>query len=160
MIRERFTPKTYTHTHITRIHTIFIWIFWLHQTQEWFMTLLLDLYALTKSWYTSTIISKSFLPVSIPLWLAIIAWYWNGEKLPTIDVSVHRRNRNISSQIARFMGPTWGPLGADWTQVGLMWATRTLLSVYISMRNANTERGLFCVPNHQNEHIGYLPAWL
>ena len=30
--------------------------------------------------------------------------------------------------IARFMGPTWGPPGADRPQVGLMWATWTLLS--------------------------------
>ena len=32
------------------------------------------------------------------------------------------------SLIARFMGPTWGPPGADRTQVGPMWATWTLLS--------------------------------
>ena len=30
--------------------------------------------------------------------------------------------------IARFMWPTWGPPGADRTQVGPMWATWTLLS--------------------------------
>ena len=30
--------------------------------------------------------------------------------------------------IARFMEPTWGPPGADRTQVGPMWATGTLLS--------------------------------
>ena len=30
--------------------------------------------------------------------------------------------------IARFMGPTWGPPGADRTQVGPMWAMWTLLS--------------------------------
>ena len=33
--------------------------------------------------------------------------------------------------IARFMGPTWGPSGADRTQVGPMWAPWTLLSGYI-----------------------------
>ena len=32
------------------------------------------------------------------------------------------------SLIARFMGPTWGPPGADRTQVGPRWATWTLLS--------------------------------
>ena len=32
------------------------------------------------------------------------------------------------SMIARFMVPTWGPTGADRTQVGPMWATRKLLS--------------------------------
>ena len=30
--------------------------------------------------------------------------------------------------IARFMGPTWGPSGADMTQVGSRWAPWTLLS--------------------------------
>ena len=33
-----------------------------------------------------------------------------------------------ASLIARFMGPTWGPFGADRTQVGPMWAPWTLLS--------------------------------
>ena len=38
---------------------------------------------------------------------------------------------NLSSsatQIARFMGPTWDPPGANRTQAGSMWATWTLLS--------------------------------
>ena len=35
------------------------------------------------------------------------------------------------SQVARFMGPTWGPPGADTTQVGPMWATWTLLSGFL-----------------------------
>ena len=38
---------------------------------------------------------------------------------------------NLSSSathIARFMGPTWDPPGADRTQAGSMWATWTLLS--------------------------------
>ena len=34
----------------------------------------------------------------------------------------------ILSLIARFMGPTWGPFGADRTQLGPMLAPRTLLS--------------------------------
>ena len=37
-------------------------------------------------------------------------------------------NNGIYSLIARFMGPTWGPPGADRTQVGHMWATWTFLS--------------------------------
>ena len=32
------------------------------------------------------------------------------------------------SQIAKFMGPTWGPSGADRSQVGPMWTPWTLLS--------------------------------
>ena len=39
-----------------------------------------------------------------------------------------------TTQIARFMGPTWGPSGADRTQVGPMWATWTLLSGNILYR--------------------------
>ena len=35
---------------------------------------------------------------------------------------------SLSSLIARFMGPTWGPSGADRTQVGPMLAPWTLLS--------------------------------
>ena len=34
----------------------------------------------------------------------------------------------ISTLIARFMGPTWGPTGADRTQIGPMFATWPLLS--------------------------------
>ena len=37
----------------------------------------------------------------------------------------------FSTLIARRMGPTWGPSGADRTQVGPMLATWTSLSVYI-----------------------------
>ena len=38
------------------------------------------------------------------------------------------------TKIARFMGPTWGPSGADRTQVGPMLAPWTLLSGYILLR--------------------------
>ena len=37
------------------------------------------------------------------------------------------------SQIARFMGPTWGPPGADRTQVGPMLAPWTLLSGFTKL---------------------------
>ena len=37
---------------------------------------------------------------------------------------------SADTQIARFMGPTWGPSGAGRTQVGPMLATWTLLSGY------------------------------
>ena len=41
----------------------------------------------------------------------------------------HKENTSdITSLIARFMGPTWGPSGADRTQVGPMLAPWTLLS--------------------------------
>ena len=52
------------------------------------------------------------------LWLVGLnmCWYCLNRKLPVVTV------------IARFMGPTWGPSGADRTQVGPMWAPWTLLS--------------------------------
>ena len=37
-------------------------------------------------------------------------------------------DKQMSTLIARFIGPTWGPSGADRTQVGPMLAPRTLLS--------------------------------
>ena len=40
----------------------------------------------------------------------------------------------MSTMIARFMGPTWGPSGADRTQVGPMLAPWTLLSGYGSSK--------------------------
>ena len=42
----------------------------------------------------------------------------------------HMESENMvnTAQIARFMGPIWGPSGADKTQVGPMLAPRTLLS--------------------------------
>ena len=38
----------------------------------------------------------------------------------------------ISSQIARFMGPTWGPPGSCWPQMGPILAPWTLLSGVVS----------------------------
>ena len=49
--------------------------------------------------------------------------------------------------IAWFMGPTWGPSGADRTQVGPMLAPWTLLSGYITQSRYNTVCSL---PNTHN----------
>ena len=43
--------------------------------------------------------------------------------------------------MARFMGPTWGPPGADRTQVGPMWATWTLLSG--NLIDSSADRGRY-----------------
>ena len=48
-------------------------------------------------------------------------------KVKVIQLWLHNRTAKISL-IARFMGPTWGPSGADRTQVGPMLAPWTLLS--------------------------------
>ena len=44
---------------------------------------------------------------------------------------------SMASLIARFMGPTWGPAGADRTQVGPMLATWTMLSGLVQDRSSN-----------------------
>ena len=57
-----------------------------------------------------------------------ITRYWSVYPHPAItghDLSMPIRERSL---IARFMGPTWGPHGADRAQVGLMLAPWTLLS--------------------------------
>ena len=48
-----------------------------------------------------------------------------------IDYIFHIIEVRIVTQIARFMGPTWGPAGADRTHVGPMLAHWTLLSGYV-----------------------------
>ena len=76
----------------------------------------------------------------------------NAEKLPSLAVSTSRHsfafwilmsyivmklksldccaNLWITTLVARFMGPTWGPSGADRTQLGPMLAPWTFLSGY------------------------------
>ena len=47
----------------------------------------------------------------------------------------------ICTLIARFLGSTWGPTGADRTQVGPMSAPWTLLSEYIYMKESQSLTG-------------------
>ena len=66
-----------------------------------------------------------------------ISWYLTCLNVYTIykgiwwyDICARQKYvplKRISSPIARFMGPTWGPSGADRTQVGPMMAPWTLL---------------------------------
>ena len=51
--------------------------------------------------------------------------------------------------IARFIGPTWGPSGADRTQVGPMLAPWTLLSGRVKL----TPQGIALYEQHQRDHI-------
>ena len=46
-------------------------------------------------------------------------------------ILIHLFTVAMASLIARFMGPTWGPSGADRTQVGPMLAPWTLLSGFV-----------------------------
>ena len=48
--------------------------------------------------------------------------------IPALEYPDCAKVCSIKSVIARFMGPTWGPSGADRTQVGPMLAPWTLLS--------------------------------
>ena len=63
---------------------------------------------------------------SILIWLPYVAWHSTdismGIRLPPMFI------QRIHTLIARFMGPTLGPRGADRTQVGPMLAPWTLLS--------------------------------
>ena len=65
---------------------------------------------------------KSTVPVAIITWSSIIYC--------------------IQPQIAKFMGPTWGPSGADRTQVGPMLAPWTLLSGALRWLKQNTNKSL------------------
>ena len=60
-----------------------------------------------------------------PAWLVCIMWH---DQLVALERSL----------IAKFMGPTWGPSGADRTQVGPMLAPGTLLSE-MHQKNGYTE---------------------
>ena len=69
------------------------------------------------------------------LWsFLLLAWIrWPTVKLPVIRNAMflmchHSNALWKSTLIASFMGPTWGPSGADRTQVGPMLAPWTLLS--------------------------------
>ena len=64
----------------------------------------------------------------------VISWYWDECTWKfEIRKLIAKRQSHIAttlqaSLIARFMGPKWGPYGADRTQVGPMLAPWTLLS--------------------------------
>ena len=65
---------------------------------------------------------------------------WNGHSIPSIALCCQ-----ITALIARFMGPTWVPSGADRTQVGLMLAPWNLPSGCVRMFSIETiYQLLFC----------------
>ena len=86
----------------------------------WSVTLLI--------WKLSNISSRSGFLI-LQFWshrlriVLFIAWIWHASKVGYQLFCFAGR-----SQIAQFMGPTWGSSGADRTQVGPTMAPRTLLS--------------------------------
>ena len=68
--------------------------------------------------------------------------YIQSQKRPLAKrVSNWHTTTSLPFLIARFMGPTWGPPGADRTQVGPMLAPWTLLSGLLSIRGNYHELG-------------------
>ena len=62
--------------------------------------------------------------------------------------------------IARFMGLTWGPPGADRTQVGLMWATWTLLyETNIWHHDINTLYTILAISERNPLVTDGFPSW-
>ena len=57
-------------------------------------------------------------------------WTWKCYGLLKFVFIQEKETLNDSALIAKFMGPTWGPSGADWTQMGPMLAPWILLSGY------------------------------
>ena len=60
-----------------------------------------------------------------------------SSRQPNVYLLIHKQLEThgymlSTTLVARFMGPTWGPSGADRTQVGRMLAPWTLLSGYSS----------------------------
>ena len=53
--------------------------------------------------------------------------YWGICVMVSVVVKQHWHIRRVDTQIARLMGPTWDPSGADRTQVGPMLSPWTLL---------------------------------
>ena len=71
--------------------------------------------------------------------IQLMAWYLFGANLLFIHYLLFTQKMNYGhldhwehTLIARFVGPTWGPSGADRTQVGPMLAPWTLLSEYLN----------------------------
>ena len=73
-------------------------------------------------WWVPSAYPRSMIPMTLQCqnaltWHWLITWHW-----------LHKGGWGCKvSQIARFMGPTWGPPGDDRTQVGPMMAPWTLL---------------------------------
>ena len=64
--------------------------------------------------------------------------YWVITCVLSLILKIDPNCHQAGSHIAKFMGPTWGPPGADRTQVGPMLALRSLLSGVLCHHSVNT----------------------
>ena len=87
----------------------------------------------------------------------VVCFIYRGSSHFSATLGYHiRLCTSLITLIARFMGPSWGPSGADRTQVGPMLAPRTLLygyscRLYILMVPSKTSRY-----NHTPQGLSYL----
>ena len=82
-------------------------------------------------WYNKAVLeqkSGSILVQVMPCYLTAPSHYLHQRWLLISEVQWQSSMGNFATLTARFMGPTWGPSGADRTQVGPMLASWTLLS--------------------------------
>ena len=63
---------------------------------------------------------------------------WANTCVLSVILKIDPNCHQAGSQIAKFMGPTWGPSGVDRTQVGLMLAPWSLLSGVLCHHSVNT----------------------
>ena len=96
-----------------------------------FMSTRLELQITNSKW------NELYIPQIVhgPLWplpsISGALWESTGLSLGQSQ-TYHMEKESVHTLIARFMWPTWGPSGADRTQVGPMLAPWTLLSEYVS----------------------------
>ena len=74
---------------------------------------------------------------------------------PLTHADTHQR---CTSLIARFMGPTWGPSGANGTQVGPVLAPWTLISGIAFIRKVKHDKTLTLFKRHR-QNDSYLEIW-
>ena len=82
------------------------------------------------SWSSSTSYVAFQFPAHLSVWCSSICWGSSQH-----GAQGHFPGEGRYTLIARSMGPTWGPSGANRTQVGPMLAPWTLLSGYVSGRH-------------------------
>ena len=98
------------------------------QTQCWLKSWIFPRFA-GYQWFHITFINRmtSFKMADEIMWNLAARRLWINDYSSIVPVLVE------VPQIAKFMGPTWGPPGSCRPQMGLMWASWTLLSGFVSI---------------------------